>query len=408
MDELNSTVGIVALAAAGVALVALVLCATMAMRLRRIRREQRAVLGDTLAADWLRTDLDALTPPNLSTLGSTTTAVPGQPPKNGAAVGEPVPPPLDFGKLDSPKLGGAENSPSASTEFGLPPELEGSSVPLPSASSSSTFTSTVPKSADPNPLTLPGFPGLDAGAADASRSQSGTLATPVSTSNSAIQGDLQAAARSEIANKNEPPKTEASRPGSGKPNQPFKTAREEALKLAGEGKLREALAKMSAYYNHIDLTREEELDLIDLLDALAGEVIYSKRHLLESPFIVSPGETLESIAARFRIAPETLAKINMMADSKFVLAGSQLKVINGPMRADVNLTRGELTLFLNELYAGRFPISVGNDPAPLEGTYEIIDRRRDRTYYGANSQVLPATDGRNPYVKAGPHMHHHH
>ena len=53
MDELNSTVGIVALAAAGVALIALVLCATMAMRLRRIRREQRAVLGDG------RTDLVA-------------------------------------------------------------------------------------------------------------------------------------------------------------------------------------------------------------------------------------------------------------------------------------------------------------------------------------------------------------
>ena len=51
MDELNSTVGIVALAAGGIALVSLALCATMAMRLRRIRREQRAVLGEN------RTDL---------------------------------------------------------------------------------------------------------------------------------------------------------------------------------------------------------------------------------------------------------------------------------------------------------------------------------------------------------------
>lgn len=51
MDELNSTVGIVALAAGGIALISLVLCATMAMRLRRIRREQVAVLGDQ------RTDL---------------------------------------------------------------------------------------------------------------------------------------------------------------------------------------------------------------------------------------------------------------------------------------------------------------------------------------------------------------
>lgn len=51
MDELNSTVGIVALAAGGIALLSLLLCATMALRLRRVRREQRAVLGDE------RTDL---------------------------------------------------------------------------------------------------------------------------------------------------------------------------------------------------------------------------------------------------------------------------------------------------------------------------------------------------------------
>jgi LysM repeat protein len=137
--------------------------------------------------------------------------------------------------------------------------------------------------------------------------------------------------------------------------------------------------------------------LIDLLDALAGEVIYSKRHLLESPFIVSSGDTLESIANRFHISPEALARINLMGDSKVVLAGTQLKVLNGPMRADVNLTRGELTLFLHDLYAGRFPISVGKEPAPIEGSFQIVDRRRDRTYYGANSQVFPATDGRNPY-----------
>jgi len=46
VDELNSTVGIVALAAGGVALVSLLLCMTMAMRLRRVRADQRLVLGD--------------------------------------------------------------------------------------------------------------------------------------------------------------------------------------------------------------------------------------------------------------------------------------------------------------------------------------------------------------------------
>jgi hypothetical protein len=47
MDELASTEGIVALAAAGVALAALILAVVLAIKLRRVRSAQRAVLGDS-------------------------------------------------------------------------------------------------------------------------------------------------------------------------------------------------------------------------------------------------------------------------------------------------------------------------------------------------------------------------
>ena len=46
MDGLDSTVGIVALAAAAVALISLFTCMLLALRLRRVRNEQRTVLGD--------------------------------------------------------------------------------------------------------------------------------------------------------------------------------------------------------------------------------------------------------------------------------------------------------------------------------------------------------------------------
>jgi len=45
VDELTSTTGIVALAAAGVALIALLLAIVLAVRLRRLRAAQSAVLG---------------------------------------------------------------------------------------------------------------------------------------------------------------------------------------------------------------------------------------------------------------------------------------------------------------------------------------------------------------------------
>jgi Protein of unknown function (DUF4446) len=46
MDDLTSTTGIVALAAAGVAVAALLLAAFLATRIRRLRRAQTAVLGE--------------------------------------------------------------------------------------------------------------------------------------------------------------------------------------------------------------------------------------------------------------------------------------------------------------------------------------------------------------------------
>lgn len=46
MDELNSTVGYVAIGAGGVALLTLLLCVAQTIRLRRFRADQRLVLGD--------------------------------------------------------------------------------------------------------------------------------------------------------------------------------------------------------------------------------------------------------------------------------------------------------------------------------------------------------------------------
>jgi hypothetical protein len=51
VDDLTTTQGIVALAAAGTALIALVLALVVALRLRRLRRAQAAVLGEGGAQD---------------------------------------------------------------------------------------------------------------------------------------------------------------------------------------------------------------------------------------------------------------------------------------------------------------------------------------------------------------------
>ncbi len=336
--------------------------------------------------------------PSPSTLGSTTNSTSketlGLPPSLGTPNSSP--PALTLPTIEplGSKAGAVANNktdasktPAIDPALALPDELEGKSIPLPGAPASSDLSNKLAN--DTSSITLPGAPALPSSGNDLgqNKSESGldTKSTPAAPISMVTSPSLNASSNS------------ADKASSTKPTVPFKTAKEEALKLAADGKLRDALAKLTVYYNHIELTQDERMDLIEMLDALAREVIYSKRHLLEPPFIVNSGETLESIANRYRISPETLASINLMGDSRVVLASTQMKVLKGPFRAEVNLTRGELTMFLNDLYAGRFAISVGKEPTPTEGTYQVVDRRRDRTYYGASSQVIPASDPRNPY-----------
>ncbi len=170
-----------------------------------------------------------------------------------------------------------------------------------------------------------------------------------------------------------------------------------ADKQFSEDKLKDALATLSLFYNTPNLTGEQRTDLLSRLDPLAREVIYSRRHLLEQAHRVGQNETLMQVAERYEVPWQLLANINQVKDPVTVLPGTELKVVRGPFRAEVDLVQKELTLFLDDLYAGRFPIGVGNDPPPKPGTYTIQDKQNAHTYYDASGAPIPPGSPSNPY-----------
>jgi lipoprotein-anchoring transpeptidase ErfK/SrfK len=187
--------------------------------------------------------------------------------------------------------------------------------------------------------------------------------------------------------------TERSSPG----NRGLANAIKTTDRLVEADQMKEALATLSVFYNSPDLTPEEREQLLQRLDPLAGEVIYSRRHLLEQPHRVGQNETLMEIAAEYDTPWQLLANITGIEDPVVVLPGTELKVVRGPFRAEVNLARSELTIFLGESYAGRFPIEVGSDPAPQPGTYTVQDKQTAKTYYDATGTPIPPGDKRNPF-----------
>ncbi|HEV7280743.1 MAG TPA: LysM peptidoglycan-binding domain-containing protein [Pirellulaceae bacterium] len=165
---------------------------------------------------------------------------------------------------------------------------------------------------------------------------------------------------------------------------------------------RDALAALSVIYGNPDLPSPEKEELRDLLDALAGKVIYSQEHLHQPAHVVQPGDTLDSIAAAYSITPEFLARINGLDPSNRSAGepGTSLKVVRGPFRAEVRLrsnVAGTLTLYLGELYAGRFDVELGQDNPPFPGKYKVHDKQADRPFYTADGSIIPAEAPENPY-----------
>jgi lipoprotein-anchoring transpeptidase ErfK/SrfK len=172
----------------------------------------------------------------------------------------------------------------------------------------------------------------------------------------------------------------------------------EVEQLVADAKFKAALAKLSPYYVNADVPAADRGQLVAWLDALAAKVIYSREHLLESPYRVRRSDRLYEIARQYNIPWPLLARVNGLdeKDADVVAPGTELKIVPGPFRADVNLATHELTLFLGEMYAGRFPFSMGEHQLQ-PGQYQVKDKRNDYPYYGLDGRVIPNNDPSNPY-----------
>ena len=275
---------------------------------------------------------------------------------------DPVPPP-DFGAPPPhPAQNPAESispPPGGPSDLGLPPPPNGSSVYGP------TVTGPLPPADQPSPY------GPNVGA---DPSQRGTL--PPAGGDGALASQVQAQ---------------------------FDTVMQLARQRLDAGQLAEAHKALSLAYSDPTLSAEQSRQVTTLLDQLAGTVIYSREHLLEPPYRVRAGETLQDIARQYQVPWELLANINGVSDPDRLRPGQELKVVRGPFSAVVNLDRLELTLMLydqksNEhCYAGRFRIGVGGDVENLVGEYRICERVPNPPFHShTDGTQLGPGDANNP------------
>ncbi len=157
-----------------------------------------------------------------------------------------------------------------------------------------------------------------------------------------------------------------------------------------------ALKQLTPWYGHPQLSPHQQQHLQSLLDQVAGTVVYSTQNHLEHPYEVQPGERLEAIGERFQVPWQLLAKINGIADPASLQPGERLKVVRGPFEAVISIDRRELVLHTADgLYAGRFPIGLGAENPPQEGSFAVSDKVENPVYYGRD-RAIGAEDPANP------------
>jgi LysM repeat protein len=94
------------------------------------------------------------------------------------------------------------------------------------------------------------------------------------------------------------------------------------------GQLASALRQMTEWYGNPQLSPAEQQELSQLLDQVAGTVVYSTQNLLENPYEVQPGERLEAISEKYQVPWQLLAKINGIDDPASLQPGERLKVVH--------------------------------------------------------------------------------
>ena len=175
----------------------------------------------------------------------------------------------------------------------------------------------------------------------------------------------------------------------------------EVDRLVAADEYRKALGALSKHYGREGLTGPQQQRLQGWLDALAGKVIYStEHHFVRKPYIVQRGETLESISRQLKIPAEVVYNINkaQFGVSNEVTPGMELKVVNGPFHAEVDLDSKMITLFVKNLYAGRFPVAVGISGNPGEGNYKVMVKSpKGYTWRDATGKEYPPESPGNGY-----------
>lgn len=154
----------------------------------------------------------------------------------------------------------------------------------------------------------------------------------------------------------------------------------------------EAHQEMSeVYWKH----REHRHLIQKQIDETASIIFTTPERQFAEPHFVDYGETLGSIAKKYDVPWQYLARLNRV-EPENLQAGQQLKVVQGPFGAVVDLDKFCLTVHAHGWYVHSYPIGTGAQDGTPTGEFKVEEKLENPTWYNPDGGVVEADDPENP------------
>ncbi|HIE99808.1 MAG TPA: LysM peptidoglycan-binding domain-containing protein [Planctomycetes bacterium] len=152
---------------------------------------------------------------------------------------------------------------------------------------------------------------------------------------------------------------------------------------------------------------EFRAQIYERIEKTAAEIYANPTAHFAEPHFVEFGDTLESIAQKYQVPWQYLARLNSTSPET-LQAGQKLKVLNGPFGAVVDLNSFEMTIHAHGWYVHRYRIGVGKDQGTPVGEFTVQIKRENPKWVQPNGQIVAADDPHNPlgeyWIGLGEHI----
>ncbi|MCC5830829.1 MAG: L,D-transpeptidase family protein, partial [Phycisphaeraceae bacterium] len=135
------------------------------------------------------------------------------------------------------------------------------------------------------------------------------------------------------------------------------------------------------------LADEDARAIRNALREVNAQLLWSRTVAPDDPLVehyrIAPGDNLQSIARRYKITPELLARINELPDPNRIRAGQNLKVIHGPFNLEVIKPRFRTDLLIDDpetgepLYVASFAVGLGREDSTPPGRWVVSVKQVD-------------------------------